>query len=508
MTRNSVCWALILLLATIGLGEHAQAQATDSPPQFVLTHVTIIDATGTPPRSDCTVVIADGRIKAIGSASSTIPPDARIIDAHALFLIPGLWDMHAHAFSEGSAHLLPLFYFDLAIANGVTGLRDMAGFADNIEADEQWRTALQTGAILGPQLLMAGALVDGPNPTYPRSVTVGTPEQARDAVDSLKQRGVDFIKVYNMLPREEFFAIAEESKKDSIPFAGHVPLAVRTSEASEARQRSFEHLWGLLLESSSREDELRAKMLAEANRPGTRPSQLRPTTKFARELAESYDPQKASALFARLVKNHTWQVPTLSVLHMLAYVEDISKQDDPRLRYFPRVLQDQWKPSIDWRMNARDEETIRNSHLLFDQDLKLVREMHAAGVRMLAGTDSTEPYTYPGFTLHDELAWLVTAGLTPMEALQSATRNAAEFLGQIDRQGTVEPGKDADLVLLRANPLADIHNTQKIEAVILHGKYLSRADLDRMLDTVARAAAKYCAVISQQHLASLIPTLN
>lgn len=108
---------------------------------------------------------------------------------------------------------------------------------------------------------------------------------------------------------------------------------------------------------------------------------------------------------------------------------------------------------------------------------------------MLAGTDSTEPYTFPGFTLHDELAWLVTAGLTPMEALQSATRNAAEFLGRSDRQGTVEVGKDADLVLLRADPLADIHNTQKIEAVILHGKYLSHADLDRMLDTVAKAAA-------------------
>jgi hypothetical protein len=385
--------------------------------------------------------------------------------------------------------LLPLFYFDLAVANGVTGLRDMAGFADNIEADEQWRAALRTGAVLGPQLFMAGALVDGPNPTYPRSIVVGTPQQARDAVDSLQRRGVDFIKVYNMLPREEFFAIAEECKKDAIPFVGHVPLSVPASEASDAGQHSFEHLWGLLLGVSSREDELRAMMWAEANRPGTRPSQLRPHIAFAPELAESYDPQKAAVLFARLVKNHTWQVPTLSVLHMLSYIEEVSKHDDPRLRYFPRVLQDEWNPAKDWRTNQRDEKTIRNSHLLFEQDLKLVREMHAAGVRMLAGTDSTEPYTYPGFTLHDELAWLVTAGLTPMEALQSATRNAADFLGRSDRQGTVEVGKDADLVLLRANPLVDIQNTQKIEAVILHGKYLSRADLDRMLDTVARAAA-------------------
>jgi hypothetical protein len=487
MTRYFVPWILTLVLASLAAAEPTPSGASS----LALAHVTVIDATGAPAHADQTVVIAGGRIVAIGPRTSvTIPPDARIVDAHGLFVIPGLWDMHAHAFSEGSAHLLPLFYFDLAIANGVTGLRDMAGFADNIEADEQWRTALETGAIVGPQLIMAGALVDGPNPTYPRSVTVGTPQQARDAVDSLKQRGVDFIKVYNMLPREEFFAIAQESKKDAIPFVGHVPLAVRTSEASDAGQSSFEHLWGLLLESSSREDELRAKMLAEANRPGTRPSQLRPHTAFALELASSYDPEKASALFARLVKNHTWQVPTLSVLHMLAYVEDIRKQDDPRLRYFPRVLQEEWNPAHDWRMNQRDEKTVRNSHLLFEQDLRLVRAMHAAGVRMLAGTDSTEPYTYPGFTLHDELAWLVTAGLTPMEALQSATRNAAEFLGRSDHQGTVEVGKDADLVLLTADPLADIHNTQKIAAVILHGRYLSRADLDAMLETVARAAAQ------------------
>ena len=487
MVARCFIFSLVLGLLAANLAT-AQRQQSADPPQLAITHVTVVDATGAPPRADGTVVIANGRIAAIDSGASLIARDARIIDAHGLFLIPGLWDMHAHAFSEGSAHLLPLFYFDLAVANGVTGLRDMAGFADNIEADEQWRNALRTGAIRGPQLLLAGALVDGPNPTYPRSITVGTPRQAREAVDSLQRRGVDFIKVYNMLPREEFLAIAEEAKKDSIPFAGHVPLSVRASEASDAGQKSFEHLWGLLLESSNREDELRAKMWNEANRPGTRPSQLRPTTKFARELAESYDPQKASALFALLVKNHTWQVPTLSVLHMLAYIEDVSKQDDPRLRYFPRLLQEEWDPARDWRTNQRDEAEIRNSHLLFDQDLKLVREMHAAGVRMLAGTDSTEPYTYPGFTLHDELAWLVTAGLTPMEALQSATRNAAEFLGRSDRQGTVEVGKDADLVLLKANPLTDIHNTQKIDAVILHGSYLSRADLDNILDVVAKAA--------------------
>lgn len=481
-------WALVSALVNFGM---AQQMAEPARPPLAFTHVTVIDATGAPEQPDRTVLVRDGKIVAIGPAASVpIPKDARLVDSRGLFMIPGLWDMHAHAFAEGSEHLLPLFYFYLAVANGVTGLRDMAGFADNIEADEQWRTALRTGAVVGPQLLMAGALVDGPHPTYPRSITVATPEEAREVVDSLKKRGMDFIKVYNMLPRDEYFAIADESKKQGIPFAGHVPLAVRASEASDGGQASFEHLWGLLLESSSREDELRPKMLAEANRPGTRPTQLRPHTVFARELADSYDPQKASTLFAELVRDHTWQVPTLSVLHMLAYIEDVAKQPDPRLRYFPRALQDEWNPSHDWRTKGRDAKEIANGQILFEADLKLVRAMHAAGVRMLAGTDSTEPYTYPGFTLHDELVWLVRAGLTPMEAIQSATRNPAEFLGRINRQGTVEVGKDADLVLLSADPLTNIHNTQKISGVVLHGRYLSRADLDAMLEEVAKAAAQ------------------
>jgi len=488
MRKLFIISVLVSALANFGMGQQVEKSAGSS---LAFTNVTLIDATGAPEQPNRTVLVADGRIISVGPAASVhVPKEARVIDSRGLFMIPGLWDMHAHAFAEGSAHLLPLFYFQLSIANGVTGLRDMAGFADNIEADEQWRTALSTGAIVGPQLLMAGALVDGPHPTYPRSISIATPEQARAAVDSLKKRGLDFVKVYNMLPREEYFAIADESKKQGIPFAGHVPLAVRASEASDVGQASFEHLWGLLLESSSHEEELRPKMLAEANRPGTRPTQLRPHTVFARELADTYDPQKASALFAELVRNHTWQVPTLSVLHMLAYIEDIAKQPDPRLRYFPQALQDEWNPAHDWRTKGRNAEEIANAHILFEADVKLVRAMHSAGVRMLAGTDSTEPYTYPGFTLHDELAWLVTAGLTPMEAIQSATRNPAEFLGRINHQGTVEAGKDADLVLLSADPLTDIHNTQKIMGVVLHGRYLSHDDLDAMLDAVAKAAAQ------------------
>jgi imidazolonepropionase-like amidohydrolase len=463
--------------------------AAQNPP-IAFTHVTVIDATGAPPKFDQTVVIANGKIAWVGPAKAArLAKRTEVRDSHDRYLIPGLWDMHAHAFGEATPHLLPLFYFQLSLANGVTGLRDMAGFFEDIDRDKQWRTALQAGAVDGPEMIMSGTLVDGPNPTYPgKSLNVADERQGRAAVTSLKQRGMDFIKVYNMLPPEAFRGIAEEAKAEGIPFAGHVPLAVPAGVASDAGQASFEHLWGLLLGASSREAELREKMLAEANRKGTRPSQLRPHTVFARELAASYDDAKATALFAKLKANHTYQTPTLAVLHMLAYIEELRAHPPEWIGYVPPALVEQWNPAKDWRLDQRNADEVERSHLLFDQDMKLVRALHAAGVPIMAGTDSTEPYTYPGFSLHEELEWLVKAGLSPMEAIQSATRTPAEFLGRRGSAGTVERGKDADLVLLSADPLADIRNTRKIAGVVRAGKYYDRAALDTMLARVRSAA--------------------
>src|SRR6266436_4993488 len=212
---------------------------------LAFTHATVIDATGAPGKTGLTVVITDDRITAIGKSADLHPPtNAVIVDASGKFLIPGLWDMHVHWHEKD---YLPLF-----IANGVTGVRMMWGMPEHFE----WRKEVERGSLLGPRLLIASTIVDGPKPFWPGSLTARNEAEGRQAVTKAKQAGADFVKVYSLLPREAYFAIADEAKKQGIPFAGHVPISVSVAEASKAGQKSIEHLTGILAGCSSREAEL------------------------------------------------------------------------------------------------------------------------------------------------------------------------------------------------------------------------------------------------------------
>jgi imidazolonepropionase-like amidohydrolase len=315
----------------------------------------------------------------------------------------------------------------------------------------------------------------------PNFLAITTPEQGRATIDSLKADGADFIKVYSWLSRDTFLAIADEANKLKIPFAGHVPFSVPALEASDAGMKSMEHLHGVVLSCSAREDELRSEMLkGGANLPGDDRLRLE-----MHEAAASYDDRKAAPIFAHLAKNKTWQVPTLVV--RVPYVQSFDTRitTDPRLKYIPPSAQQRWteeaKSSTDGATTAKT----------FEKQSQIVGVMQRAGVPILAGTDAAwyQPYTYAGFSLHDELALLVRAGLTPMESLQTATINPARFLGMEKDLGTIEKGKIANLVLLDADPLADIHNTTKISKVFPAGKEFDRPALDQMLQD-AEAAAK------------------
>jgi len=423
-------------------------------------------------RADQTVVVEGNRIASVGSRKTAkVPRGATQVDGHGLFLIPGLWDMHVHLefgdwFPGAREITLPLF-----IANGVTGVRDMGS---ELETVQGWRKEIEAGKLTGPRIFTSGPMLDGPKPRFPSSVAIGTAEDGRRAVDDLKRRGADFIKLQSLIPREGVLAIAEEAKKQQIAFEGHVPDAMRASEMSEAGMKSFEHLIGIFEGSSPLEDEFLKGGKTEG------------------KFLSTFDAGRASKLAALLAKNQTWQCPTMVWERggNLIDVTDFAK--DLRAKYAPAAWKEKtWTRFRDEIMEGYNADDLATRKRFIEKELEVVQMLHRAGVPFLAGTD-TPPgvYIFPGFSLHEELQRFVDAGFTPLEALQTATLNAARFFGMEKQIGTIEEGKLADAVLLTANPLADIKNTQKIAGVIANGRYYSRAELGKMLRGVEEAAGR------------------
>jgi|HubBroStandDraft_6_1064221.scaffolds.fasta_scaffold00299_8 imidazolonepropionase-like amidohydrolase len=466
------CMVLLsAFLLAIG-GSRAAAQHWNLDNTLVITDVNVVDVRTGEIRPDQIVILEFNRITSVGPRKSThYPRNAPTVNAKGGYLIPGLWDMHVHLkfgewFPLAQEISLPLF-----VANGITGVRDMGS---DLEFIQDWRNEIEGNRLLGPRIYTSGPMLDGPKPRFPSSVAITTPEDGRRAVDDLKRSGSDFIKLQSLIPRDAVFAIAEEAKKEEIPFEGHVPDSVRASEMSEAGMRSFEHLIGIFEGSSPLEDEF---LKGDKNE-----------TKFL----ASYDPARAATLAALLAKNQTWQCPTLVWERggNLIDVTDFSK--DTRGKYVPAVWKDvTWKTfthQVETEFNTDDLETRKR---FVEKELEVVQLLHKAGVPFLAGTD-TPPgvYIFPGFSLHEELQRFVAAGFTPLEALQTATLNPAKFMHMEDNLGAIEQGKFADLVLLDANPLEKIENTQKIAAVILNGRYFSRKDIQKILQGVEESAKK------------------
>ena len=460
------------------------------PPENILaiSDVTVIDATGAPAKPNMTVIITGDQITRIAKTGEVaIPKNAQVIDGKGKFLIPGLWDMHVHTVWKG----LPEKYFPMFIANGVTGVRDMAS---DLGLLKQLRKDINEGKLMGPRLI-GGPMVDGPIPIWPvPSISISNEADARKTVAAIKDKGADFIKVYSLIPRQAYFALADEAKKRGIPFAGHVPISVSAAEASDAGQKSIEHMEGILLDCSTEEPELR-KTIEESIKDAKdtdqiRASLVRALNETSSRTLETYSEEKATALFARFARNGTWQAPTLVVHRVGAFLDDKDFTNDPRLKYVRRDLRDSWKNQDDFRLKNRTAESSELGKRLLQKRLEIILAMHRAGVKMLAATDALVMYVFPGFSLHDELELFVQAGLTPMEALQTATRNPAIYLGLSDLVGTVEIGKKADLVLLEANPLENISNTKRINAVVVNGKLIPRVTLDKMLKDAEAAATR------------------
>lgn len=469
-------WLVSLLFLLIPESAFVIAQTPHEVPQsaLVFMHVAVIDTATASIQPDMTVVIVGDHITSVDkAATSNVPKDAQVVDARGKFLIPGLWDMHVHTFRH-SPRSTNTWYFPLFVANGVTGVRDMWTTGDDFPQVVQWRKGLADGSFLGPRYGAVAWTVDGPDPIFPNSDVVKTPEEARDFARRVKASGVDFVKVYQKLPREEYLAIVDEAKKVGIPFVAHMPWVISAAEASDDGARSIEHLSNVEIGCSTKEEEL-----LQVKSWG--PPQ-------AKEMRDTYDQKKCEQLVEKFAKNQTWQVPTSALFALdRSHLRDLLT-NDPRSKYLPAEVRARWQEQLPKLETSPQQEVQRQKNQ--KERLNIIAMMNKAGVPMMAGTDVANPFLFPGFSLHDELAAFVRAGLTPGEALKTATYNPAKFLGMLDRLGTVEKGKLADLVLLDANPLEDIHNTQKIRAVVLNGRYLDRSALDKLLVDSETTAVK------------------
>ena len=410
------------------------AMATVCPAAtWAIRDVTVIDVAAGKPIPHLTVVVRDDRIVTVGPAATTrVPAAARVVDGRAKFLIPGLWDMHVHLWYPQNQ--LPAY-----VAQGITGVRDMGSDFARVVG---WRKAILEGKAVGPHIVSSGPAVMGKpsdNPKLP-AIVASTPEEARKAVDQLEDMGVDFVKVLSDVPKDAYIALAERVRQAEMDFTGHVPDEVSVMEAVEARQLSIEHMFGMTR--------------AMADDPG--------------HPLETFNEAKLLEFCEESVRFETWQTPSLTLWKRMIGINTT----DPRYRLVPQSIRGTWE---------KPEALNDNNAKLLGAQLALVRRMvlimQRAKVGILAGTDTGDDYTIPGATLHDELEELVACGLTPAEALRSATLAPARFLRWDESLGQIREGLVADLVLLDADPLTAIGNVRRIAGVAVRGRWIGRQQL-------------------------------
>jgi len=377
-----------------------------------ITHVTVVDVERGRLLADRTVLISGRHI--VGIDSGVVegrPAGTQAIDGTGRFLIPGLWDMHVHLAGDTSAAARMLGW-------GITGARDMGGGLDAILA---LRAGIRAGRLTGPRLIVAGPALRGPRSTSDTGFgVIRTESEARRVVDSLAERGVDFIKVHEDLSPVAWFAIAHAARARHLSVAGHVPASLSPEVVADSGARSIEHL--------------------------------------------EFVPDRCLALFDSTARATAATPPGCSqpdVRRLLEHLHVDGVWLDPTIGSFRGWAPRQW-PSIEG--GFRD----------------LTPTIIAVGLPVLAGTDYGDPRFVAGEGLHDEIALLVLSGFSPLDALRAATSNPARFLGLSDSLGVVKPGAVADLVLLEGNPLTDIRNTRRITAVIQAGTFISRSVLDSL----------------------------
>ena len=464
----------VALLVTAARQQPGTQRGAFAPGVLAITGVSLIPMTGDTLVPDATVLVRNGRIVAAG-ANVAVPAGARRIDGRGRYLIPGLADMHTHLYADDDRAPDSAAPAELGVilANGVTTARLMIGTPEHLKL----RGDVAAGRIRGPQLWVASPQLAG-RPDV-NTLTVTNPEEARAAVRTAADAGYDFVKLTLFITRPVYDAVIEEAARRRIPVVGHVDPEVGVGRALETGQQ-IEHLDSYF----------------EAALADSAPSRTSVTQQFvfpARNWVslDYIDDRKIAELGGATARARVWSSPTLNVFNVAfaARESDEAIRSRPDWNMMPPTVRDlylrarerYWAPATaELRTEARRKRYVEVRN-------RLVKAIHDSGGRILAGSDTPEWFHAYGWGLHRELHALVQAGLTPYQALEAATRNPAEFLNQSGEWGTIEPGKRADLVLLEANPLADIRNTQRIEAVLVGGHWLDRAALARMIQDGATA---------------------
>ena len=446
---------------------------------LAITHISVIDIENGRAVPDRTVLIKGDRIVAVGPARGEPASGIRRIDGTGRYLIPGLWDMHAHLHLSGNPTGVEM---PLLIAHGVTGVRVMGSDRPNVDSTKtpgldqhrDWQARIAAGTLTGPRLLsLASWAVNGTSgigESMPRFYRATTRQEGQELARFFKARGFDFIKIYNNVSREGYLGLVEEARRLGLPFAGHEPTTLSAIELSNAGQKSLEHSRIFLLNCFPGADSMRKGQL-----------QISPTLR-RRRMVDEYDPKICAEVFQTFAKNGTYITPTHGTRKMDAFADNPGYRRDSDMKYIPLPQQMNWLLDADRMVAADSSAAGRRSYMdFYRKGLELTNAAYRAGVPVMLGTDSGDSFIVPGEGVHDELGELVAAGLSPAEALRAATLSGARYLGRTSDFGTVAVGRVADLVLLDANPLDSIGNSRRIHAVVFNGRVLDRRTLDSLL---------------------------
>ncbi|HBX67115.1 MAG: amidohydrolase [Balneola sp.] len=443
-----------------------------NPDQYLITGVNVIDIETGNISENQSILINKNEIADIFEDGAKSPDVFETIAMEGKYVIPGLWDMHIHL--RGGQELVPSnrSLLPMYLASGVTSVRDAGG--DLTPSIFDWQSQIEAGSLEGPDIYTSGPKIDGPDPTWEGSIEVVNSEEISAALDSLESIGVDYVKIYeSTLSGEAYLEIIRQAEERGLTVTGHMPMSIFIDDAISEGLDGIEHLYYVLKGTSDRELEITSDVYN--GRLGF--------WSAVAELKESYNEDTARVFYQRLVEEEVYVIPTLHIDNILSFLHEVDHTDDEYLKYIPEDIQETYQRRVR-SAQRRDAEAIQFEKELNDLFKKITGDMQAAGIKILAGSDAGayNSYVYPGISLHKELQEFVSSGLTPLEALQASSLNGSLFFGDYDQTGSINIGKQADLLILNANPLSDIKNTEQIYSVVSNGKHYDKGELEKILE--------------------------